>query len=60
MMPGRAVADLKADTARQLLATRLRDIALEGTVVSPAEIEKIFRQRGQKAKIEYVIISPAK
>lgn len=54
------VADLKADTARQLLATRLRDIALEGTVVSPAEIEKIFRQRGQKAKIEYVIISPAK
>ncbi len=54
------IADLKADTARQLLATRLRDIALEGTVVAPAEIEKIFRQNGEKVKIQYVILSPAK
>jgi peptidyl-prolyl cis-trans isomerase D len=54
------VADLKADTARQLLTTRLRDIALEGTVVAPSEIEAIFRQHGQKAKIEYVIMAPAK
>jgi peptidyl-prolyl cis-trans isomerase D len=51
---------LKDDTARQLLTTRLRDIALEGTVVSPAEIGKIFRERGQKAKIEYVIMAAAK
>ncbi len=54
------VADMKAEITRELLVTRLRDIALEGTVVSPAEIERTFRTRGQKAKIEYVILSPSK
>ncbi len=54
------IADLKADIERQMLVARLRDIALEGTVVSPKEVEAEFRKRNEKAKIEYVILTPAK
>ena len=54
------VADLKDDIERQMLVARLRDIALEGTVVSPKEVEAEYRKRNEKAKIEYVILTPAK
>ncbi len=57
---GMSIPDLRTETARQLLVTRLRDIALEGTVVSPAEVEKEYKQRSEKVKIDYVILSPAK
>lgn len=57
---GMNVADLKQDIARQMMVARLRDIALEGTVVSPREVESEYRKRNEKAKVEYVILSPAK
>jgi peptidyl-prolyl cis-trans isomerase D len=54
------IPEFEAEMARQVLITRLRDVALEGTVVTPAEIEQEFRHRGEKARIEYVKISPDK
>lgn len=57
---GMTIADVRNDIARQLLVTRLRDIALEGTIVSPQEVEKEYRLRNEKAKIDYVVISAAK
>lgn len=50
------IEQFESTLKRQLLVTRLRDIALEGTVVSPLEIEQEFRHRNDKAKIEYVKI----
>lgn len=57
---GLTVADLKQDIARQLLVLRLRNIALEGTLVSPKEVEAEYRKRNETARLQYVLISPAK
>ncbi len=57
---GMTVADLKQDISRQLLVLRLRNIALEGTLVSPKEVEAEYRKRNETARLQYVLISPAK
>jgi peptidyl-prolyl cis-trans isomerase D len=51
------IPQFEADLARQLLVTKLRDIALEGTIVTPQEIEQEFKKRNDKIKIEYVKIA---
>jgi len=54
------IPEFEGEMARTLLITRLRDVALEGTVVTPAEIEQEFRHRNEKVKVEYVKISSDK
>jgi peptidyl-prolyl cis-trans isomerase D len=54
------VADLRADTERQILVNRLRVIALEGTLVPQQQLEQEYRQRNEKVKIDYVLIPTAK
>ncbi|MGI8992642.1 MAG: peptidylprolyl isomerase [Bryobacteraceae bacterium] len=54
------IPEFESDMARQVLVNRLRQIVVEGTVVSPAEVEQEFRRRNEKAKIEYVMLAPAK
>jgi peptidyl-prolyl cis-trans isomerase D len=51
------IEQFEADMARQLLVTKMRDIALEGTIVTPQEIELEYKKRHDKTKIEYVKIS---
>jgi peptidyl-prolyl cis-trans isomerase D len=57
---GMTVADLRAEIGTQLLVSRFRSIALEGTVVSPQEIEQTYREHNDKVKVDYVILTPAK
>lgn len=57
---GITVADLKSDTARQLLISRLRQIVSEGVIVSPQEIEQDFHQKNDKTRIQYAVLTPAK
>jgi peptidyl-prolyl cis-trans isomerase D len=53
-----SIPEFEASLQRQLLVNRLRNIAVEGTaVVPPQEIEREFRQRNAKAKIEYVRVT---
>jgi peptidyl-prolyl cis-trans isomerase D len=52
-----SIGEFEADLKRQLLVTRLRNIAAEGTVVSPAEIEREFNRKNEKIKIEFVKLS---
>jgi peptidyl-prolyl cis-trans isomerase D len=54
------IPDFEADLKRQLLITRLRDIALEGTIVTQPEIEAAYRKKNEQAKIEFVKLSPDK
>ena len=54
------IPDFEADLKRQLLITRLRDIALEGTVVTQPEIEAEYRKKNEQVKIEFVKLSPDK
>jgi peptidyl-prolyl cis-trans isomerase D len=54
------VADLRAETERELMVNRLRVIALEGTLVPQQQVEQEYRQRNEKVKIDYVLIPASK
>ena len=50
------IAEFESDLRRQILITRLREVAMEGTIVTPLEIEQAYRKKNEKIKIEYVKI----
>src|SRR5579885_1510851 len=54
------IPEFESDLKRQLLVTRLRDIALEGTVVTEPEIEAEYRKKNEQVKIEFVKLVPDK
>jgi len=54
------IDQFEADLKRQVLVTRLRNIAMEGTVVTDAEIEAQYRKKNEKIKVEYVKLTPDK
>jgi peptidyl-prolyl cis-trans isomerase D len=45
---------------KQLLLNKLRSLVLEGTVVSLDEVEREYRRRNEKVKIEYAAVTPEK
>ncbi len=54
------IPQFEEDMARQLLVTKFRNVAMEGIVVTPQEIEQEYRRRHDKVKIEYVKIAADK
>jgi peptidyl-prolyl cis-trans isomerase D len=48
------IPEFEEDLKRQILITKLREIAVEGTIVTPQEIETTYRRQNEKIKIEYV------
>jgi len=54
------IEQFEADLKRQVMITRLRDIAMEGTIVTPAEIEAAFNKKNEKVKVEFVRLSADK
>ena len=53
---GVSIGEFESDLRRQVLISRLRDVAIEGTIVTPLEIEQAYRKKNEKIKIEYVKI----
>lgn len=51
------IPQFEGEVARQLLVTKMRDVALEGSIVTPQEIEQEYKRRKDKIKIEYVKVS---
>ncbi|MGA3079161.1 MAG: SurA N-terminal domain-containing protein, partial [Bryobacteraceae bacterium] len=51
------IPQFEEDIGRQLLITKMRDVALEGAVVTPQEIEQEYRRRNDKVKIAYVKVT---
>lgn len=49
-----SIEEFEANMERQLLLTRLRQVVLEGTVVSPQEIEQEYHRKNDKVKVAYV------
>ena len=43
-----------------LLSENIRDIAMQGAFVSPAEVEAEYRRRNEMAKVDYIAFDPAK
>jgi peptidyl-prolyl cis-trans isomerase D len=54
------IPEFENEMRRQLLITRLRDVALEGTIVTPQEIEAEYRKKNEKIKVEYVKLTADK
>ncbi|MEO8372773.1 MAG: peptidylprolyl isomerase [Candidatus Solibacter sp.] len=54
------IEQFENDLKRQVLVTRLRDIAMEGTIVTQAEIEAAFRKKNEKVKVEFVRLTADK
>jgi len=54
------VPQFEASLRRQLLTNKLQILVREGVVVTPAEVEREYRLRNEKVKIEYAKVSPEK
>jgi peptidyl-prolyl cis-trans isomerase D len=54
------IEQFETDLKRQVLVTRLRDIAMEGTIVTQPEIEAAFRKKNEKIKVEFVRLTADK
>jgi peptidyl-prolyl cis-trans isomerase D len=54
------VATFEEQLRRQLLASRLRNIATAGVMVTPAEVEREYRRKNDKVKVEWVKLTAAK
>ncbi|MEO8593266.1 MAG: peptidyl-prolyl cis-trans isomerase [Candidatus Solibacter sp.] len=54
------IEQFENDLKRQVMVTRLRDIAMEGTIVTPAEIEAAFNKKNEKVKVEFVRLTADK
>ena len=54
------IPEFEANFRKQLLLSKLQSLALEGVMVTPDEVEKEYRKKNEKAKIDYIAITPAK
>jgi peptidyl-prolyl cis-trans isomerase D len=54
------IDQFESDLKRQVMITRLRDIAMEGTIVTQPEIEAAFRKKNEKIKVEFVHLTADK
>jgi peptidyl-prolyl cis-trans isomerase D len=54
------IDQFEADLKRQVAISRFRDIAMEGTIVTPAEIEAAYRKKNEKIKVEWVKLTADK
>jgi peptidyl-prolyl cis-trans isomerase D len=54
------IEQFENDIRRQVLLNRLRTIAVEGTIVTPAEIEAAYRKKNEKIRVEWVKLNSDK
>jgi peptidyl-prolyl cis-trans isomerase D len=55
---GMTIEQFEHNVERNLLLLRLQNIALEGAVVTPDEVEREYRRKNEKVKLEYVKFTP--
>lgn len=54
------IGEFEDDLRRQILITRLRSIAVEGTIVSEAEIEAAYKKKNDKINFQWVKLTEDK
>jgi peptidyl-prolyl cis-trans isomerase D len=57
---GLTIPEFESNISKNLLLLKLRNLALEGVVVSPQEVEKEYHLHNDKIKLEYVVFDPSK
>src|SRR5262249_34829328 len=54
------IPEFEAEVRRQEMINWLRRVALEGTIVTPQEIEQEYKKKNEKIKVEYVKLTADK
>ena len=54
-----SIPEFEASARIQLLVSKLQDLVGQGVVVTPEEVAKAYQDRNEKAKLEYISLSPA-
>jgi peptidyl-prolyl cis-trans isomerase D len=54
------IPEFERDLRKQILLQRIESLALEGIIVTPAQVEDDFRKRNEKIKVAYFQLSPDK
>jgi len=57
---GITIDAFEADLKRTMLIGKLREVAIEGTIVTPAEIEKEYRKKFDQIQLQYVKLTQDK
>jgi peptidyl-prolyl cis-trans isomerase D len=57
---GTTIGEFEADMKRQMLISKLREVAMEGSIVSPAEVLQEFRKKNEQVQLQYVKVTPDK
>ncbi|HUS07790.1 MAG TPA: peptidylprolyl isomerase [Bryobacteraceae bacterium] len=57
---GMTIPQFETNIAKNLLLLKLQSVALEGVIVTPAEIEKEYHRRKDKVKVDYLVFNSAK
>ena len=52
-----SVAEFEYTLRRQMLLLKLQNMASEGVVVTPAEVEAEFKRRSEKVRLEYIALT---
>ena len=55
---GLSIPEFENNVRKQMLLTRLQNVALEGVIVTPKEVESEYSRRNAKVKIEYMAFKP--
>jgi peptidyl-prolyl cis-trans isomerase D len=55
---GMTVPEFERNVRTNLLLLKLQNLALEGIIVTPGEVEQEFRRRNDKVKLDYVAYTP--
>ncbi|MGP8243797.1 MAG: peptidylprolyl isomerase [Bryobacteraceae bacterium] len=54
---GMTIPQFEESARRDILRSRLQEVAVEGTIVTPTEIEQAFKDKFEKANVQYVKIA---
>jgi peptidyl-prolyl cis-trans isomerase D len=54
---GTTIPEFETDMKRQMLISKLREVAIEGSIVSPKEIEEEFRKKNGEIQLQYVKVT---
>ncbi|HUE02136.1 MAG TPA: peptidylprolyl isomerase, partial [Bryobacteraceae bacterium] len=57
---GLTIDQFEADLKRQMLISKLREVAIEGSIVTPAEIEREYRKKNDQIQLQYVKLTQDK
>ncbi|MEN6537495.1 MAG: peptidylprolyl isomerase [Bryobacteraceae bacterium] len=55
-----SIEQFENNLKKQLLLNKLRNLIVDGSIVSPADVEREYRRRYEKLKVEYAVLTPDK